>query len=157
MRHFYSICHPKKHLIIYILATKNGSKGARTPDLSRVRRTLIPAELCFRSTYTMRITGLEPARLLTIEPKSIASANSATPAYKITLLFYHKLPTLSRPFAQKNARCSKHRTDFFYNLLILSRIISLCVKPSSLFLISPFFIKRSVGSAVTSYLFARSG
>ena len=25
-----------------------GSKGARTPDLSRVRRTLIPAELCFR-------------------------------------------------------------------------------------------------------------
>ena len=28
----------------------------------------------------MRITGLEPARLLTIEPKSIASANSATSA-----------------------------------------------------------------------------
>ena len=27
---------------------KNGSKEARTPDLSRVRRTLIPAELCFR-------------------------------------------------------------------------------------------------------------
>ena len=26
---------------------KNGSKEARTPDLSRVRRTLIPAELCF--------------------------------------------------------------------------------------------------------------
>ncbi len=26
----------------------NGSKEARTPDLSRVRRTLIPAELCFR-------------------------------------------------------------------------------------------------------------
>ncbi len=25
----------------------NGSKEARTPDLSRVRRTLIPAELCF--------------------------------------------------------------------------------------------------------------
>ena len=50
--------------------------------------------------------------VLPIEPKSIASANSATPAYKTTLLFYHKLPTLSRPFAQKNARCSKHRTDF---------------------------------------------
>lgn len=29
----------------------------------------------------MRITGLEPARLLTIEPKSIASANSAITAY----------------------------------------------------------------------------
>ncbi len=30
---------------------KNGSKGARTPDLSRVRRTLIPAELCFHVLY----------------------------------------------------------------------------------------------------------
>ena len=29
----------------------------------------------------VRITGLEPARLLTIEPKSIASANSAISAY----------------------------------------------------------------------------
>lgn len=28
---------------------KNGSKEARTPDLSRVRRTLIPAELCFHA------------------------------------------------------------------------------------------------------------
>lgn len=31
--------------------------------------------------YLMRITGLEPARLLTIEPKSIASANSAISAF----------------------------------------------------------------------------
>ena len=30
---------------------KNGSKGARTPGLSRVRRTLIPAELCFHVYY----------------------------------------------------------------------------------------------------------
>ena len=29
----------------------------------------------------MRITGLEPARLLTIEPKSIAAANSAISAH----------------------------------------------------------------------------
>ena len=41
---------------------------------------LIPAELCFHN-YAMRITGLEPARLLTIEPKSIASATSAISAY----------------------------------------------------------------------------
>ena len=61
-------------------AFSSGSKGARTPDLSRVRRTLIPAELCFHN-YAMRITGLEPARLLTIEPKSIASATSAISAY----------------------------------------------------------------------------
>ena len=31
---------------------KNGSKEARTPDLSRVRRTLIPAELCFQKLPT---------------------------------------------------------------------------------------------------------
>ena len=31
--------------------------------------------------YLVRITGLEPARLLTIEPKSIASATSAISAY----------------------------------------------------------------------------
>ena len=30
---------------------KNGSNGARTHDLSRVRRTLIPAELCFHVEY----------------------------------------------------------------------------------------------------------
>ena len=32
-------------------APKNGSNGARTHDLSRVRRTLIPAELCFHAIY----------------------------------------------------------------------------------------------------------
>ena len=32
-------------------APKNGSNGARTHDLSRVRRTLIPAELCFHVLY----------------------------------------------------------------------------------------------------------
>lgn len=31
------------------MSAKNGSNGARTHDLSRVRRTLIPAELYFRS------------------------------------------------------------------------------------------------------------
>ncbi len=30
----------------------------------------------------MRVTGLEPARLTVMEPKSIASANSAIPASK---------------------------------------------------------------------------
>ena len=33
------------------LNTKNGSNGARTRDLSRVRRTLIPAELCFHGCH----------------------------------------------------------------------------------------------------------
>ena len=32
-------------------ALKNGSNGARTHDLSRVRRTLIPAELCFHTRH----------------------------------------------------------------------------------------------------------
>ena len=31
----------------------------------------------------MRITGVEPARLLTLEPKSSASANSAISAYSM--------------------------------------------------------------------------
>ena len=34
---------------------KNGSNGARTHDLSRVRRTLIPAELCFHVFYYSRL------------------------------------------------------------------------------------------------------
>ena len=33
------------------MGIKNGSNGARTHDLSRVRRTLIPAELCFHTNY----------------------------------------------------------------------------------------------------------
>ena len=33
----------------------SGSKEARTPDLSRVRRTLIPAELCFHVFPTVII------------------------------------------------------------------------------------------------------
>ena len=36
----------------------NGSKEARTPDLSRVRRTLIPAELCFRISYEVNYSTL---------------------------------------------------------------------------------------------------
>lgn len=37
----------------------------------------------------MRVTGLEPARLTVMEPKSIASANSAIPADKP---YYSGLP-----------------------------------------------------------------
>ncbi len=37
------------------LAIASGSKGARTPDLSRVRRTLIPAELCFHVLYCITL------------------------------------------------------------------------------------------------------
>ena len=40
-------------------------------------------------TFMVRVTGLEPAHRLTLEPKSSASANSATPAYLVlTLNFY---------------------------------------------------------------------
>ena len=34
-------------------------------------------------TALVRATGLEPAHRLTLEPKSSASANSATPAFSI--------------------------------------------------------------------------
>ena len=40
--------------------------------------------LCIISKILLRITGVEPARLLTLEPKSSASANSAISAYPIT-------------------------------------------------------------------------
>ena len=36
------------------MGTKNGSNGARTHDLSRVRRTLIPAELYFHENIIAR-------------------------------------------------------------------------------------------------------
>ena len=36
------------------MGTKNGSNGDRTHDLSRVRRTLIPAELYFHETIIAR-------------------------------------------------------------------------------------------------------
>ena len=34
----------------------------------------------------VRMTGLEPARFAAQEPKSCASANSATPAYTVSIL-----------------------------------------------------------------------
>lgn len=34
----------------------------------------------------VRVTGLEPARFAAQEPKSCASANSATPAYTVSIL-----------------------------------------------------------------------
>ena len=44
------------------LRTKNGSNGARTRDLSRVRRTLIPAELCFHNNnYSTTETKIKTA------------------------------------------------------------------------------------------------
>lgn len=43
---------------------KNGSNGARTRGLSRVRRTLIPAELCFHSgAYGIRTRDLNNANV----------------------------------------------------------------------------------------------
>ena len=71
---------------------------ASTPSLKTVHRTVFltvafkschPIACCIkkkRSTsvllfFLVRVTGLEPARRWTLEPKSSASANSATPAY----------------------------------------------------------------------------
>ena len=70
---------------------------ASTPSLKTVHRTVFltvafkschPIACCIkkkRSTsvllfFLVRVTGLEPARRWTLEPKSSASANSATPA-----------------------------------------------------------------------------
>ena len=48
-KEFGCVVQPLVHLLVIQKGIKNGSKEARTPDLSRVRRTLIPAELCFHA------------------------------------------------------------------------------------------------------------
>ncbi len=54
---------------------KDGSNGARTHDLSRVRRTLIPAELCFR-ICTKRQSGM-PSFLFGVIIKEHSKADKA--------------------------------------------------------------------------------
>ena len=49
----------------------------------------------------MRITGLEPARLLTIEPKSIASANSAISACQTKFYYTYACFLIITPGVQK--------------------------------------------------------
>lgn len=64
---FKEILRNKKSTDLSVLSS--GSNGARTRDLSRVRRTLIPAELCFllinagtlKSLHSMDLAGIEPA------------------------------------------------------------------------------------------------
>ncbi len=51
------------------------------PFLSSISNRFTLFGLGWNKNFLMRITGLEPARLLTIEPKSIASANSAISAF----------------------------------------------------------------------------
>ena len=46
-KEFGCVVQPLVHLLVIQKGIKNGSKGARTLDLPLVRRTLIPAELCF--------------------------------------------------------------------------------------------------------------
>lgn len=53
------------------MGIKNGSNGARTHDLSRVRRTLIPAELCFHKIYYSTLI-----RKVNFENKFFYSGNS---------------------------------------------------------------------------------
>ena len=42
----------------------------------------------------VRVTGVEPARLAALDPKSSASANFATPAQKELYLFFQKVSIL---------------------------------------------------------------
>jgi hypothetical protein len=64
--------------------------------LSDIQNSLPFGRLFCRILFTLilRITGLEPARLLAIEPKSIASANSAISAndYCPFIIADHLLP-----------------------------------------------------------------
>ena len=71
---FKEILRNKKSTDLSVLSS--GSNGARTRDLSRVRRTLIPAELCFRD-------GPEGIRTLDL---CVANAALSQLSYKPGLL-----------------------------------------------------------------------
>lgn len=71
----------------------------------------------------MRITGLEPARLLTIEPKSIASANSAISAcYKRT---YNHLDFLDYSIRYTESQEKLYLTfrSFIHHLVFMETIV----------------------------------
>ena len=72
---------------------KNGSNGARTHDLSRVRRTLIPAELCFHKHYYTTIFGKINRKFH--EEKSQLTLSSGIDKVEISIV----------RFAQKEALC----------------------------------------------------
>ena len=55
----------------------------------------------------MRVEGLEPPRLAAPEPKSGASTNFATPAFKTQTAFHYPLPKGYSGFESKNEFFSK--------------------------------------------------
>ena len=64
---------------------------SRIPNLLIRSQTLYPIELRAQE-YMVRVKGLEPPRRKTLDPKSSASANSATPACAVhqrRLIIYH--------------------------------------------------------------------
>ena len=57
--------------------------STRKKFLQRSLQKLLKNPETIMKSILVRITGLEPARLTAIDPKSIASANSAIPAIRL--------------------------------------------------------------------------
>lgn len=81
----------------------------RSPAFAKIRPPP-PSEPGLDDHDRMRITGLEPARLLTIEPKSIASANSAISAKVFGCVSSYHFAGLLSMFIK--AGIGKHREKF---------------------------------------------
>lgn len=84
------------------ISTLRGMKSL--PLFSDFTNRKTPENLINRTSgvfSSMRITGLEPARLLTIEPKSIASANSAISACQTKFYYTYACFLIITPGVQK--------------------------------------------------------
>ena len=67
------------------------------PRPSDYKSDALPTELSrlYKKIIMVRVKGLEPPRLTTLDPKSSASANSATPAQKGQLTIHLKCLVMS--------------------------------------------------------------
>ena len=63
-----------------------GNRWLHNIQRKQIIRTHLLSETSSDYIGLVRVTGLEPARFAAQEPKSCASANSATPAYTVSIL-----------------------------------------------------------------------
>ncbi len=71
---------------MYIILLKAGFTSSAPFDIAHIGKSICSTiYIGNRFPIMVRVTGLEPARLKALEPKSSASANSAIPASKVII------------------------------------------------------------------------